>query len=272
LFCTYNWLPVLPFQQARTNLDFENLQVTQVQMSPLFIVGGEEALLRNIGGDSKEIRSLISDKDRLEVVNCYSESKLILLNLEANAVHQQIHRLNEEAEGHIDSEGSARYKTKPSEEREMLNTIAQPSNNHQQGYMYWLVDGPSNLPPLRDSTADLIYTKEMVESILQSLQSNNRTSHELENLDLQLIEISLEHSQRQNNHEEKNAKIKKERLLNLRNKSLIITAAAKFFKSNLAPVNLGGTGRFTLNNEAGNKNYVLLIVIYDNNYVWCFFL
>ena len=255
LFCTYNWQPILPFHQARTNEDFENLQVTQVQMSPLFVVGGEDELLRNVGGDSKGTKSLLADKDRLEVVNCYSESKQILLNLEANAVHQQIRRLTEEAEGHIDLEGQSRYKTKPSEEREMLNTISQPNNNKQQGYMYWLVDGPSNLPPLRDSKPDLIYTKEMIENILQSLRTSNRASHQLENYELPPIEVSL-----QNNHVDINAKIMKERLLNLRNKALIITAAAKFFKNNLAPVHLGGTGRFTLNNEVGKNNSLLHII------------
>lgn len=137
----------------------------------------------------------------------------------------------------------------------MLNTISQPNNNKQQGYMYWLVDGPSNLPPLRDSKPDLIYTKEMIENMLQSLRTSNRASHQLENYELPPIEVSL-----QNNHVDINAKIMKERLLNLRNKALIITAAAKFFKNNLAPVHLGGTGRFTLNNEVGKNNSLLHII------------
>lgn len=58
------------------------------------------------------------------------------------------------------------------------------------------------MPPLRDSKPDLIYTKEMIENMLQSLRTSNRASHQLENYELPPIEVSL-----QNNHVDINAKI-----------------------------------------------------------------
>lgn len=253
LYSTYQWLPIRPWKQAESQGELDSSEVFEVQLKQFYVVGDEETLLKSIGADSNSTNTLINDPQRLKVISTYSEHKDLLTMLESNAIHQQIQRHQDECDGFCDIEGRARYKTRALEGRAMLLEIIKKRNTDQAGYMWWLIE-PKDLPPYTHSTPELIYTRDMVQSVALSASKSTLAD--------EIVDISLDEALQTARHGAvAKSKIKKAMLLNLRNKASIITTASRSFLKNAQPAVSGGSGKFILDTDLGNYSFAVPSII-----------
>ena len=236
LYSNFDWLPVRPWQEDfKSSSELERREIFEVQLVPFSIVGGEANLIKTIGAEWKDPKSLLPEREQLQAINQYSAHREIFASLESNALHQQIQRHQDECNGLIDSYKYARYKTKQSEARTMLMDIVKKYNTEETGYMWWIIE-PQDYPPIYDGAPKLIYTREMVESVFNSLSTNRSTSDGVMNV---AIDDGL--------YDETSSSVTSKLHQAMRN----ITAAARLFIKNSTSVAQGGMGKFKLNRDLG---------------------
>jgi len=249
LYSTDEWLPAKPWKDAKTMEELSHLELSDVHLMQFFVVGGENNLLRTIGADSNGTTALVTDPNRLKVINTFAEHKSLLTELESNAIHQQLQRHSDECAGFGDLNGQARYSTSKKQERAMLTEIIKKWNTEETGYMWWLIES-NDVPPYSERSPELVYTEEMVLSVMQNSSSHANSIE-------QIVDISLDDVLESGTVAK--TKLKKATLLNLRNKASIITAASRAFMKNATPAVSGGDGRFILNTKLGNDYIIKLL-------------
>ena len=101
--------------------------------------------------------------------------------------------------------------------------------------MWWIIE-PQDYLPIYDGAPKLIYTREMVESVLNSLSTNRSTSDGV-------MDVAIDDGL----YDEASSSVTSKLHQAMRN----ITAAARLFIKNSTSVAQGGMGKFKLNRDLG---------------------